>query len=95
MLCKQKNFGPPAFSTSITNFKKFEGLVTVNGMTYSTLPFDYAKQLDAEDAAARMALSDIKDCPVSRQTSFDIAQKIYNCIGDNGLFLKFLPSTFE
>lgn len=85
----------PQYDTVQSHFKKYEGLVRVEGMTYSTHPFDYAKVCEAEEAAARIALSNIKDRPVSQESTDQIAQKIFDCIADNGVFLKYLPNIFE
>ncbi|XP_055327023.1 uncharacterized protein LOC129580537 [Sitodiplosis mosellana] len=95
LACKQRGCDPPKYYTVQSQFKKFEGLVTVDGITFSTLPFDYAKESDAEDAAASVALSNIKDRPESQESDEEIAQKIFDCIADNGIFLKYLPNIFE
>lgn len=95
MYCKQRGYDAPIFSTAISNFKKYEGLVKFEGMTYSTLPFDYPKASEAEIQAAKVALENIKDYPISRESSDIIAQKIFDCIADNGIFLKYLPNIFE
>lgn len=94
--CQQKGFDPPVYLTSfISKYQKFEGLVKVDGMKYSTQPLDYAKKLEADTAAAVVALNNLKDFPITEDSDEEIVRKIHECITDGGLFLKYVPSVFE
>lgn len=93
--CKQKNFDPPEYECERSRFKKFVGTVCVEGVKYSTAPLEYDDESRAEIAVAAKALENFKEFPISRDSSERIAQKIYDCIGDGGIFLKFLPNIFE
>lgn len=93
--CTQKGFDPPEYSCTLTRFKRYEGRVRVEGVEYSTKPIEYDQELKAENAAASLALDNIKDFPISRDSSENIARKIYECIRENGTFLKYVPNVFE
>lgn len=95
LYCKQKGFDPPEYSCVRTRFKTFEGRVRVEGVEYSTHPIDYDAEFKAENAAAAVALDNVKEFPISHDSSEAIAHKIYDCIGDNGIFLKYVPNVFE
>lgn len=85
----------PEYECRRSRFKKFIGTVCVEGVKYSTEPFEYEDELRAENAAAAKALENFKEFPIARESSEAIAQKIYDCIGDNGVFLKYLSNIFE
>lgn len=93
--CKQRNFDPPKYRSILSKYHKFEGIVEVEGMKYTTQPFDYAQELDAEIAAAKVAMENVKDFQVTQESSDVIAQQIFDCISDNGVFVKYLPNIFE
>lgn len=95
LYCKQKHFDPPHYSCILTRFKRFIGRVCVQGVEFNTKPIDYDQELKAENAAATMALDNVKEFPISHDSSEVIAKKIYDCIGDNGIFHKYLPNVFE
>lgn len=57
---------------------------------------EFAYKADGEKNVAMIALeSIIKDFPVSQMSSEDVARKVYGCISDNGIILKYLPNIFE
>lgn len=95
LYCQQKRFDVPEYECQRSRFKKYIGTVCVEGVKYSTEPLEYDTQLRAENAAAAKALENFKEFPIARDSSDRIAQKIYNCIGDNGVFLRYLPNIFE
>lgn len=95
MYCEQHNFDRPMYSCKETRFKKFVGTVTVQGVQYTTEPIEHATESLAENAAAEIALSNLKEYPISCDTSEQIAQKIYNCINMNGIVLKHMPNVYE
>lgn len=93
--CKQKNFDLPKYSCKCSKSKKFVGEVEVEGVIHSTNPIEYSQESDAQNAAASVALENIKEFPISRDSCDELSHKIHGCIGDNGVFLKFLPNIFE
>lgn len=95
MYCHEKNFDAPIFECCRSRFKKFIGTVCVEGVKYSTEPIEYENESRAENAVAAKALENFKEFPIARDSSDDIARKIYDCIGDNGVFLKYLSNIFE
>lgn len=95
MYCQKRSFDVPEYGCRRTRFKKFIGTVCVEGVKHSTEPFEYDNESRAENAAAAKALENFKDFPIARDSSEIIARKIYECIGDNGIFLKYLPNIFE
>ncbi|XP_031634675.1 uncharacterized protein LOC116347979 isoform X2 [Contarinia nasturtii] len=93
--CKQRGFDAPQYSSNITKSMKFEGLVRFGGMTYSTQPFDYITESEAHKEAAVLALDNVKDFPVSAESDEMIAQKMFEFISENGIFMNHLPNIFE
>lgn len=93
--CQQKGYDAPEYSCTLSRFKRFEGRVRVEGVEYSTRPIEYDQKLKAENAAASLALESIKEFPITGDSSEKIARKIYECIGDNGIFLKYVRNVFE
>lgn len=95
MYCLEKHFDLPIFECNRSRFKKFIGTVFVEGVKYSTEPIEYETESRAENAVAAKALENFKEFPIASDSSEAIAQKIYDCIGDNGVFLKYLSNIFE
>lgn len=94
--CKEKNFDAPIFECRSSRFKKIIGTVCVEGVKYSTEPIEYENEVRAENAVAAKALECFwREFPIARDSCDSIARKIYDCIGDNGVFLKYLPNIFE
>lgn len=93
--CEQKNFDKPKYSCICSKSKKFVGEVCVEGVIYSTYPMEYSQKSIAENAAAEVALENIKEFPISRDSCEEQCRKIYGCLKDNGIFLKYLPNIFE
>lgn len=95
--CQQKNFDPPKYSFKCTKSKKFVGEVYIEGVIYSTDPIEYIRESVAEDAAASVALENIKEFPISRDSCEELSYKIHECLRDraNGIYVKFLPNIFE
>lgn len=93
--CKQNGFDEPAYSCPISRFKMYIGNVTVQGVKYTTDPLEYAHDSLAEIAAAEVALNNLKEFPISHDSSEVIAKKLFDCINSNGVFLKYLPNVFE
>lgn len=95
MYCHEKDFDAPAFECRRSRFKKFVGTVFVEGVKYSTEPIEYDTEMRAENAVAAKALENFKEFPVANDSCDDIAERIFDCIGDNGVFLKYLTNIFE
>lgn len=95
MYCHENNFDAPIFECHRTRFKKFVGTVLVEGVKYSTEPIEYDTEVRAENSVAAKALENFKEFPIASDSCEAIAQKIYSCIGDNGVFLKYLSNIFE
>lgn len=93
--CDQKSFDPPKYECRRSRFRKYIGTVIVEGVKYSTEPMEYHDEMRAENAAATEAMKNLKEFRISCDTLDGIAQKIYNCIGDNGVIHRYLPSIFE
>lgn len=93
--CQRNGYDLPVYECQRTRFKKYTGTVCVEGVKYLTDPLEYDTELRAQDAAALKALENFKEFPIARDSPERIAQKIYNCIGDNGVFLRFLPNVFK
>lgn len=94
--CRQKGYDPPEYvSTFLPKFNKFEGKVCIEGVTYSTSPLDYSNVAQADIEAASVALKNIKEFTVSLESDEQLSRKIYDCITDNGIFLKYVPNIFE
>lgn len=96
LYCQRNGFDVPEYECQRTRFKKYIGTVCVGGVKYPTDPFDYDTELRAENEAAKIALGSFKN-KVSKALDSDerIAQKMYNCIVDNGVILKYLPNVFK
>lgn len=95
MYCHEKSFDAPIFECHRSRFKKFVGTVFVEGVKYSTEPIEYDTELRAKNAVAAKALENFKEFPIASDSSEAIAQKIFDCIGDNGVFLKYLSNIYE
>lgn len=95
LYCQKNGIDVPEFECRLSRFKKFIGTVCVEGVKYSTEPLEYEDETRAENEAAAKALENFIDVPIARDSSEIIAQKIYECIGDNGVFLKYLSNTFR
>lgn len=94
--CEENSYDPPEYKCNFSNkFKKFTGTVCVEGVTFSTAPLDYADETKAENAAADVALENIKTFPTASGSCQRIAQNIYDCIGLHGIVLKHLPNIYE
>lgn len=93
--CQQKQYDRPEYECQRSRFKKFIGMVCVQGVKYTTEPLEYEDELSAENAAASKALENFKEFPITPDSPDGIAQKIYDCIGDFGAFFKYLPNIFE
>lgn len=95
MYCKQNEFDEPMYSCTISRFNMFIGNVTVQGVKYTTSPLEYGHESLAQSAVAEVALNNLKEFPISHDSSEVIAWKLYNCINSNGVILKYLPNIFE
>lgn len=93
--CRQKGYDPPKYFSTLTKFRKYEGKVCIEGLTYSTHPLDYSSEGEADVQAALVALTNIIDVTVSSDSIEEITNKIYECIAGNGLIMKYLPNIFE
>lgn len=101
MFCHQKNIAEPRYSFSETKARKFTCKVTVGPAIYASYPNEFNTQLEAQNEAARIAFESIKEMeyreqyPICMDSATEIANKILECISENGVFLKFIPQLFQ
>lgn len=99
--CRQKGYAEPTYTFSKTKARKFTCKVTVGMAIYASYPNEFNTQAEAQNEAARIAFENIKDMeyrekyPVCMDSSAEIANKIFECISENGVFLKFIPQLFQ
>lgn len=99
--CRGKGYTEPQYSYSRTKARKFSCKVTVGQAIYSSYPNEFDTQADAQSEAARIAIENIKQIehdekyPVCMDSMAEIANKILECISENGVFLKFIPQLFQ
>lgn len=101
MYCRQKGYAEPKYSFSKTKARKFTCKVTVGPAIYASYPNEFNTQIEAQNEAAQIAYESIKDLeyrekyPVCMDSAAEMANKIFECISENGVFLKFIPQLFQ
>lgn len=99
--CREKRYGEPQYSYSRTKARKFTCKVTVGPAIYASYPNEFNTQGEAQSEAARIAIESIKEIEYHEKYPFcmdsvaEIANKILECISENGVFLKFIPQLFQ
>lgn len=99
--CRHKGYAEPQYSYSRTKARKFTCKVTVGPAIYASYPNEFNTQIEAQKEAAQIAYQNIKDIeyreknPVSMDSPAELALKIFECISENGVFLKFIPQLFQ
>lgn len=99
--CRQKGYAEPQYSYSRTKARKFTCKVTVGPAIYASYPHEFNTQAEAQTEAAHTAIENIKEFeyyekyPVCMDSMAEIANKILECISENGVFLKFIPQLFQ
>lgn len=99
--CRQKGYMEPQYSYSRTKSRQFTCKVTVGPAIYASYPNEFDTQHEAQNEAARIACENINDIeyrekyPVCMDSAAEIANKIFECISENGVFLKFIPQLFQ
>lgn len=99
--CHQRGFTEPQYSFSKTKARQFTCKVTVGPAIYASYPNEFNTQLEAQNEAARIAFESIKEIehtekyPICMDSAAEIANKIFECISENGVFLKFIPQLFQ
>lgn len=101
MYCTRMGYSEPQYSFSKTKARKFTCKVTVGPAIYASYPNEFNTQIEAQNEAARIAFESINDgifrekYPVCMDSATEIANKIFECITENGVFLKFIPQLFQ
>lgn len=101
LYCQQKGYSEPQYSFSRTKARKFTCKVTVGPAIYASYPNEFNTQMEAQNEAARIAYESITEMeyrekyPMCMDTTTEIANKIVECISENGVFLKFIPQLFQ
>lgn len=99
--CRQKGYAEPQYSFSKTKARQFSCKVTVGPAIYASYPNEFNTQIEAQNEAARIAFENIKDMeysekyPICMDSTAEMANKIFECISENGVFLKFIPQLFQ
>ncbi|XP_031618681.1 tudor domain-containing protein 7A-like isoform X3 [Contarinia nasturtii] len=99
--CRQKGYAEPTYTFSRTKARKFTCKVTVGMAIYASYPNEFNTQAEAQEEASRIAFENIKEMeyrekyPICMDSSAEIANKIFECISENGVFLKFIPQLFQ
>lgn len=99
--CRQKGYAEPQYSYSRTKARKFTCKVTVGPAIYASYPHEFNTQAEAQTEAAHIAVESIKEFeynekyPVCMDSMAEIANKVLECISENGAFLKFIPQLFQ
>lgn len=99
--CRQKGHPEPQYSFSKTKARKFTCKVTVGPAIYSSYPNEFNTEIDAQNEAARIAFESINEIeyrekyPLCMDSAAEIANKLFECISENGVFLKFIPQLFQ
>lgn len=99
--CRQKGFPEPQYSYSRTKARKFTCKVTIGPAIYASYPNEFNTQAEAQTEVAHIAIESIKEIeynekyPVCMDSMAEIANKILECISENGVFLKFIPQLFQ
>lgn len=99
--CRQKGYAEPQYSYSRTKARKFTCKVTIGPAIYASYPNEFNTQGEAQTEVARIAIENIKEIeyrekyPVCMDSVAEIANKILECISENGVFLKFIPQLFQ
>lgn len=99
--CRQKGYNEPQYTFSRTKARKFTCKVTIGPVIYASYPNEFNTQTEAQNEAARIAFENIKEIelsekyPICMDSVAEIANKIFECISENGVFLKFIPQLFQ
>lgn len=98
--CRQKGYAEPQYSYSQTKARKFTCKVTVGPVIYASYPNEFNTQSEAQTEAAHIAIENIKEIEMNEievcmDSMAEIANKIFECISENGVFLKFIPQMFQ
>lgn len=99
--CQQKGYAEPVYSFSQTKARKFSCKVTVGPAIYASYPNEFNTQIEAQNEAARIAYTNIAEIehteqfPVCMDSVAELANKMFECISENGVFLKFIPQLFQ
>lgn len=99
--CRQKGYAEPQYTFSRTKARQFTCKVTVGPAIYASYPNEFNTQTEAQNEAARIAFENIKEIelsekyPICMDSMAEIANKIFECISENGVFLKFIPQLFQ
>lgn len=99
--CHQKGYAEPQYSYSQTKSRKYTCKVTVGPAIYASYPNEFNTQAEAQVEAARIAFENIKEIeyqekyPVCMDSVAEVANKIFECISENGVVLKFIPQLFQ
>lgn len=99
--CRQKGYAEPQYSCHRTKARKFTCKVTVGPAIYASYPNEFNTEIEAQNEAARIAFDNIKEMqkmekyPICMDSAAEVANKILECISENGTFLKFIPQLFQ
>lgn len=99
--CQQKDYAAPEYSVCRTKSRNFTCKVTVGKAMFSSYPNEFATQAEAQHEAARIAMQHIQQTeytdrlPICMDLDAEIANKIFDSLDGNGVFLKFIPEIFQ
>lgn len=98
---QRKGYAEPQYTYSQTKSRKFTCKVTIGSATYASYPHEFNTKEESQIEAARIAYQSIKEIeysekyPTCMDCTTEIAYKIFECISENGVFLKFIPQIFQ
>lgn len=99
--CKQKGFDAPKYSYYRLKTGKFSCNVRVGPNCYATYPDEFDTKTLAQTDVACKAFHEIEELesgekyPVCMDSSVEIANKIFECVSENGVILKLIPQLFQ
>lgn len=100
--CSKNNLQQPEYGYSLNGSNNnILCRVTIDTLTYTTFPNGFETEREAQIAAAQIAIQAIKKSEVvdkyatCNDSAPDIAKKIFDMIGTNGVFLNAITKQFE
>lgn len=101
LYCQQKGYPEPEYSYSRTKSRNYTCKVTVGRAMYASYPNEFSTEAEAQYEAARIAMQHIRESeftdqlPICMDSVTEIANKIFDSLEGNGVFLKFIPEIFQ